>query len=44
VAEVADEAGEQFEPVVTLVRNQNAQVCSLVLRYRLALLDGPPRR
>jgi len=43
VAEAGDEVGEQLEPVLTFVRNQNAQVCSL-LGYRLALLDGPRRR
>jgi len=44
VAEAGDEVGEQLEPVLTFVRNQNAQVCSLLLGYRLALLDGPRKR
>jgi hypothetical protein len=44
VAEAGDEVGEPFEPVLMFVRNQNAQVRSLLLGYRLALLDGSPRR
>jgi hypothetical protein len=44
VTEVGDEVGEQLEPVLTFVRNQNAQVCSLLLGYRMALPDGAPRR
>jgi hypothetical protein len=44
VAEAGDEVGEHLEPVLTFVRYQNAQVRNLVLGYRLALLDGPPRR
>ncbi|MGD0713543.1 MAG: hypothetical protein ABSB24_05085 [Gaiellaceae bacterium] len=40
VAEAGDEVGEQLEPVLTFVRNQNAQVCNLLLGYQLALLDG----
>jgi len=41
VAEAGNEVGEQLEPVLTFVRNQNAQVCSLLLGDELALLDGP---
>jgi hypothetical protein len=44
VAEAGYEAGEQLEPVLTFVRNQNAQVLNLLLGYRLALLDDPPTR
>jgi hypothetical protein len=40
VAEAGDEVGEQLEPVLTFVRNQNAQVCNLLLGYQMALLDG----
>jgi hypothetical protein len=44
VDEAGDEMGEQLEPVLAFVRNQNAQVRNVLLGYRLALLDGPPRR
>jgi hypothetical protein len=44
VAEAGDKTGEHLEPVLTFVRNQNAQVRTLLLGYRLALLDGRPRR
>jgi hypothetical protein len=44
VAEADDEVGEQREPVLTFVRNQDPQVCDFLLGYRLAFLVGPPRR